>query len=105
MTYNRLATPRLLSDLLAKTLQTLGLKGEFELREIQQAWHQVVGEAATIYAKPTKFDNGNLIVEVTSPVWSVELGYLKDEICCRLNSLLTKVSVIDIHFMARRDNA
>ena len=62
-------------------------------------WEEVVGEQIAGVSRAVALENGRLTVEVTHPVWRVELAHLSEEIIGRLNERLGRRAVRRIRFV------
>lgn len=65
-------------------------------------WAGVVGDAAARRARATGFEAGRLIVEVDSPAWVSQLGFMKREYIEKLNQRLGEGVIREIQFIAAR---
>ena len=65
-------------------------------------WPDVVGERVARRARPTGFQEGRLVVEVDSPAWVSELGYLKRDLIVKINQRLGEAVIREIQFVAAR---
>jgi len=66
------------------------------------AWPEVVGEAVARRARATGFEDGRLIVEVDSPAWVSQIGFLKRDYIVKINQRLGEGVIRDIQFIAAR---
>ena len=79
--------------------QVLGDKGIDERLSRYQAWliwDQVVGEQIANRARPLRFRQGILEVQVDHPVWMQQLQMLKPQILAKLHAQLPKAEITDI---------
>ena len=67
-----------------------------------EAWPEVVGEAVARRARATGFEDGLLIVEVDSPAWVSQIGFLKRDYIVKINQRLGEGVIRDIRFIAAR---
>ncbi len=67
-----------------------------------EVWAEIVGDAAARRARATSFDAGRLIVEVDSPAWVSQLGFMKREYIEKLNQRLGEGVIREIQFIAAR---
>ena len=64
------------------------LAPETLLAEVQRVWHQTVGEAISVEAKPTAERAGIVTVSCSGSAWAQELDLMSPEIVARINRLL-----------------
>lgn len=65
---------------------------------IWELWNDVAGAALAQNAKPGSFNNGILIVHVSSSVWMHQLKFLKKELMTTLNHALGAPLVREMRF-------
>lgn len=70
-----------------------------------QKWDAVVGEPIASHARPSRLDDGVLVVAVTSHAWAQELQHLKGDLIKRLNAAFGATRVRDIFFVPASDRA
>lgn len=80
--------------------QVFGDKGMNDRLSRYQAWliwDKVVGEQIANRARPLRFRQGVLEVQVDHPVWMQQLQMLKPQILAKLNNLLPDADITDIY--------
>ena len=65
-------------------LEELGLGEAMALQKIQGAWDHLVGKPLSLHTFPTALKKSNLFVNVDSPVWLQQTGYLRAEFLAKL---------------------
>ena len=65
---------------------------------IWELWDSVAGEALSKNAKPGTFNNGLLIVHVSSSVWMHQLRFLKTSLMANLNHALGSPLIKEMRF-------
>ncbi|MGA2926704.1 MAG: DUF721 domain-containing protein [Solirubrobacteraceae bacterium] len=76
------------------------LAPETLLSEVQQIWHETVGEAISIEAKPTAQRGGVLTVSCSGAVWAQELDLMAPAIIDRLNGALRAGRIVRLRCVA-----
>jgi len=81
--------------------QALGSKGIDEARlsryQAWLIWDKVVGKQIANRARPLRFRQGILEVQVDHPVWMQQLQMLKPQILAKLNQQLPNADITDIY--------
>lgn len=71
-------------SLLSSTLKALGIEEGMRLRTIQKEWSSIFAEPLSLHTCPVEIKDGDLLVNVDSPVWLQQLKFLKQDILERL---------------------
>jgi len=80
--------------------QVLGKKGMDDRLNRYQAWliwDKVVGQQIATRARPLRFRQGTLEVQVDHPVWMQQLQMLKPQIIAKLKQQLPNADITDIY--------
>jgi len=77
-----------LKEILSQYLKERGLENIVKDVSVPDVWEQVIGERAAKVTKVIRFDNKQLVVEVSSPVWRTELRLRCEDIRTKINTLL-----------------
>ncbi|MEW6068205.1 MAG: DUF721 domain-containing protein [Nitrospirota bacterium] len=72
-------------SLLAPLISNLGLEDALRLAEIKSNWHKLFNDLS-YHMSPFKLSNGEIILNVDSPVWLQELNFHKETIIKKLRS-------------------
>jgi predicted nucleic acid-binding Zn ribbon protein len=67
------------------------------------AWNTFLGNAIRQNAKPIKYNNGTLSVEVADAQWKKELEVMKVRFMKQLNQALNTELIKDINFVVRKN--
>jgi len=89
-------------EVLRDVFSRIEMPGDLELKNrIFSAWDEIVPEA-TAHARPFRFRDSTLLVEVASPVWLTELSMRKEDLLGRLEKVSGKKVVLDIRFEIKK---
>lgn len=92
--------PDMASSVLDKVFNSPHLKAKLAKYAFVTKWHEIVGAKIAQHAKPLKLYGTILYVEVESPIWAQELGFLKNVILGRLKEISPVNSAVsDIRFI------
>ena len=69
-----------------------------------QKWNEVVGEPIASHARPTRLEDGVLVVTVSSHSWAQELQHMKGDLADRLNRAFGAKKVREIYFVTGNDD-
>jgi predicted nucleic acid-binding Zn ribbon protein len=94
----KLSGPKPLSDILAATLNQLGISAKIKQHEVLDIWEQIVGEQIARVATAENIRDGKLFISVKNSTWRNELLYLKQEIIQKINSRMNQEIINDIIF-------
>lgn len=92
-----MARPEAVSDVLAKSLQKLGLYPRVQRFQVFPLWHKIVGDIAK-HAKPRRLDGDVLFVTTSSSAWAQELTLMRRGIVTRINENLGGEYIKDVRF-------
>ena len=87
-----------ISDVLSKSLGSLGGRADLELLTLWETWTEAVGEEVAQHTRPKAFKGTLLLVTVDSSVWIHHLTMMKDEIIARINKKLGEETLREIRF-------
>jgi predicted nucleic acid-binding Zn ribbon protein len=66
--------------------------------QVWELWDDVVGHAIADQARPSAFNGGILIIQVTNSVWLQQLQFLRQEILTKLNDRCGSLVVRELKF-------
>ena len=89
-------TPSRLGDVLRAALARLPIAQQLADHAVWAKWEAVVGPTIAAHAEPRRLQRGILIVAVDSPMWMVELQFLKHDLRQRLNAAVGRNAVRDV---------
>jgi hypothetical protein len=73
-------------SLLVPLIRDLGIKDDIRLSEIKKNWYNLFNKPLSYHMSPFKFSNGELVLNVDSPVWLQELNLRKEDIIKKMTS-------------------
>jgi hypothetical protein len=73
-------------SLLAPILNRLGIAEGVRLQRIRQDWHSLFGETLSAHMSPARLAEGELLLNVDSPIWIQQLTFSKGEIVKKLRA-------------------
>jgi predicted nucleic acid-binding Zn ribbon protein len=85
--------------ILADVVRDLGLAKKMSEQRAVIEWPEIVGHRVAEHSRAVRVDNGRLLVEVDSPVWSQELTLMKRSILRRINDRIGGQAVDNVHFV------
>ena len=71
------------------------------LGEVQRVWHEAIGEAISVEAKPTAERAGVVTVCCSGSVWAQELDLMAPELVQRVNRLLQSGQIVGLRCVAQ----
>ena len=69
-----------------------------EEQRLLEVWQKAVGPQISVQTRPDRLKRNTLFVKVSSSVWMQQLHILKQEIIEKINQLLGKELIKNIHF-------
>jgi len=87
-----------IGTILNQALEDFRPSADTGMTAIWELWNSVAGEALAQNAKPGAFNNGILIVHVSSSVWMHQLKFLKTSLMSNLNHALGTPLVKEMKF-------
>ena len=69
-----------------------------EEQHLLEVWQKAVGPKISVQTRPDKLKRNTLFIKVSSSVWMQQLHILKPEIIEKINQLLGKELIKNIHF-------
>ena len=87
-----------ISDILKSALKKCRPAQDTRMTRIWELWDMAVGAPIAMNAKPHSFNNGTLVVNVSSSAWIHQLKFLEKEIVNNLNKHLDAPMVQQIRF-------
>jgi hypothetical protein len=73
-------------DLLLPLVKDLGIQDNIRLTEIKKSWYSLFKDPLSSHMSPYKLSEGEILLNVDSPVWLHELNYFKEDIIKTLSS-------------------
>jgi hypothetical protein len=73
-------------DLLLPLVKDLGIQDNIRLTEIKKIWYSLFKDPLSSHMSPYKLSEGEILLNVDSPVWLHELNYFKEDIIKTLSS-------------------
>ena len=89
-----------IGKILDSLADTLGLKKKMDDEKVMALWEKAVNRKIAERTRPIKIQGSKLLVEVSGSSWRNELTFLKPELIRKLNSLVGRVVINDIIFVA-----
>lgn len=92
-----------LSASLDSVVRSLRGPSRAEVGGIFGRWEEAVGEYVARHARPSRFEEGLLVIDVDEPAWVTEIEFRTEEISRRLFEVTdVKVSTIEVRVARRR---
>jgi len=73
-------------SLLAPIIKDLGIDEGVTLAEIKKSWTSLFHKPLSCHAAPGRLSNGDLLLNVDSPVWLQQLNFFKEDIVKKLSA-------------------
>ena len=89
-----------IGKILDSLAHTLGLKKKMDEEKVMALWEKAVNRKIAERTRAIKIQGSKLLVEVSGSSWRNELTFLKPELIRKLNSLVGRVVIDDIIFVA-----
>jgi predicted nucleic acid-binding Zn ribbon protein len=93
-----MAQPRQIGDVLAQLIARRGYAREQSTAALEAAWRQAAGGQFAAVTKAGLVRRGTLEVLVTSNLLAQELGFQKDALIARLQTLSPEAKISNIRF-------
>lgn len=90
-----------IGDLISPFLKGSGMEEAVKLEIIRRDWRNIFREPLSLHMSPAGLKNGELLINVDSPVWLQQLTLLKKDILKKVDTF----GVISIRFRHGRVNA
>lgn len=74
------------ASVLSPLLKKLGIEEGTRLVCLQKDWDTILDKTLTMHMSPSKLTEGELLLNVDSPVWIQQLTYLKNELIKKLGA-------------------
>ena len=94
----RQANLQRLGSVLPGILKKHNIAFDAEEDRLLEVWQKAVGKRIAAQTRPDRLRRNTLFVKVSSPAWMQQLHTLKTEIIEKINTLLGKELVKDVHF-------
>lgn len=72
-------------ELILPFVRDLGIENNVRLYEIKKNWDNLFKEPLSFHIYPFRLSEGEIIINVDSPVWMQELNYYRDDIVKKLS--------------------
>jgi len=92
------ASPQKLGNILQDILKKHNISIDSEEQRLIEIWDRAVGLQISAHTRPEKLKRNTLFVKVSSSVWMHQLHILKNDIMEKINTLLGKELVKNVHF-------
>jgi hypothetical protein len=70
--------------LLTPLLKRLGIDEDVRLARVKNDWHSIFDKPLSSHMSPSRLLEGELLLNVDSPIWMQQLGFCKNEILSKL---------------------
>ena len=87
-----------LGNVLQGILKKHNIFFDSEVQRLLEIWQKAVGPQISVQTRPDKLKRNTLFVKVSSSVWMHQLHILKQDIIEKINQLLGKELITNIHF-------
>ncbi|NTW17569.1 MAG: DUF721 domain-containing protein [Syntrophaceae bacterium] len=87
-----------LGNILQGILKKHNINIDSEEQRLLEIWNKAVGLQISAHTRPEKLKRNTLFVKVSSSVWMHQLHILKNDIMEKINTLLGKELVKNVHF-------
>lgn len=91
-----------IGDILGTALDDIRPSRDIGMCRIWDKWDQAVGSTIAAEAKPSAFNDGILIINVSSSVWMQQLNFLKRDMIRKINTVMECEMVREIRFKIAR---
>jgi hypothetical protein len=72
--------------LLSSIFKDLGIEDNLILNSMQKEWHRLFNEPLSLHTYPVEIKNGELTINVDSPVWLAQLKFFRQDIIKKLHT-------------------
>lgn len=72
-------------SLLGPVVKRLGIESGVRLSRIKNDWHNLFERPLSLHMSPSRLTEGELLLNVDSPIWIQQLNFLKKEILAKLS--------------------
>jgi hypothetical protein len=73
-------------SLIGPIIDDLGIREGVKLAEIKKNWHSLFQKPVSFHTSPSKLTDGELLLNVDSPVWLQQLNFFKADIIQKLGA-------------------
>ncbi len=87
-----------LGNVLAGVLKKHNIYFDSEAQHLLEVWQKAVGPQISVQTRPDKFKRNTLFVKVSSSVWMHQLHILKQDIIEKIDEIIGKDLIKNIHF-------
>ena len=72
--------------LLGPVLRRLGIEAGVRLARIRNDWHKIFDKTLSAHMSPSQFSEGELLLNVDSPIWIQQLSFYKKDLTAKLGA-------------------
>lgn len=83
-----------IGSLIAPLVRELGIEEAVKFEELKKKWENLFNEPLSLHMCPSRLNNGELLINVDSPLWLQQLSFLKTQII----SSLASFEIRDVRF-------
>jgi predicted nucleic acid-binding Zn ribbon protein len=73
-------------SVLSSVFKNLGVEEKIKLESLKRQWNDIFGEPLSLHTFPADIKDGELLINVDSPVWLQQLKFFKQEILKKLRA-------------------
>lgn len=85
-------------EILPRFINSIKGKKKYKEQLMMFHWREIIGSDMAKHVRPDRFSFSTLFLSVSSPVWSSQLYYLKEEIIEKINKFIGERLVKEIRF-------
>jgi hypothetical protein len=93
------------TDIISAVLNRESYRRQMDVHQIRKKWEGIIGARAQLHTRPDGLKHGILTVTTDNPVWSTELGFIKESLISKINRVLPGTlleRITDIRFVTGR---
>ncbi len=91
-----------IGQLIEELIKNRRWEKNFALGKLKQDWEKVVGRNIANHTTPEFIKGKRLFIEVDSPIWSMQLNYLKNQVIDTINGYYETKMIKEIFFSIKR---
>lgn len=96
--FGKKGTVKKLGSLISPFIREFGLEEAIRFGAIKREWGNIFSEPLSVHMSPARLKNGELLVNVDSPLWLQQLTFLKAQVIVKLSPFGVK----ELRFMLGR---
>lgn len=73
-------------SVLSYVFKNLGVEEKIRFESLKRQWHDIFGEPLSLHTFPVDIKDGELLINVDSPVWLQQLKFFKQDILKKLQA-------------------